>query len=82
MPRRNLKFSFKPCVIGMSALALVIAPVSLDFTDFPVKLSTAIAKGGGGGGNGGGNGGGGNGGGGGAGGGAGGGDSGSGAGAF
>ena len=49
MPRRNLKFSFKPCVIGMSALALVIAPVSLDFTDFPVKLSTAIAKGGGGG---------------------------------
>ena len=69
MPRRNLKFSFKPCVIGLSALALVIAPVSLDFTDFPVKLSTAIAKGGGGGNGGGG-------------GGAGGGDSGSGAGAF
>ena len=50
MPKRTLKFATKPCVIGVSALALILAPVSLDSHDFSIKLSTAIAKGGGGGG--------------------------------
>ncbi|MDA1090544.1 MAG: hypothetical protein O3A85_09560, partial [Proteobacteria bacterium] len=50
MPSRRLKFAIKPCLIGMTALALVLAPVSLDLQNLSVKLSTAIAKGGGGGG--------------------------------
>jgi hypothetical protein len=49
MPRRSFKFSIKPCLIGMSALALVMAPISLDSQNLSIKVSTAIAKGGGGG---------------------------------